>query len=245
MSRFNRLAGPGAAQLANKIQFNTDRDAYNHLIGLSGAPKGTADKISDKATITEGYLRSERTLLQQNAIRFPLTVNDGDAAINVTEQRLQISQMFLVTQIMLGLYYEGGDPTSAIRAQAPVHTYPAIDVNTGTADVGVVYNSKLSIRVDQTTYFDALDTMRFKRAGVAQQGVEVSTGASQPEYVADSWDEQAWGMFRLTPFIFFGGQSDNIVELKLPVNIDLTNNYACAVFLCRGFLIQNAYANNA
>lgn len=235
--------GSSAKSFGNKIQFNTDRDAFNYLLGQQKLPRGAANAVNPDATITEGYLRSEVDLTQQNQITFPITVDDGNAPRNATERRLAISQMFLVTQVSVMLYTAGAEPTPEDRAQAVLHTYPAIEVNAGTADMNVIYNGFLQARVDQVTYFDALDTKRFFRAGTAQQGVEVSTGATNPAYVADEWDSQNWGMYRLTPFIFLGGQSNNVITLNLPANIDLTDNNATCVLFLRGLLIQNAYKN--
>lgn len=240
----DKLAGNSFAAFDRKIQHNTDRAAYEYLKGKQKLPFGNQDRMNPNATITEGYLRSEVDLGVQNAIRFPIKIGDPNTTGSGTERLLQNSQMFLVTQIGLMLYLATDSPTNAIRAQASLHSYPAIEVNAGTNDVNVIYNGSLECRVDQVTYFDGLDTARFLRAGQAQEGLEVSTGATNPAYVQDQWDTQNWGMYRLTPFIFFGGQSDNVVTLSLPANIDLTDNNATVVALFRGLLIQNAYANN-
>lgn len=241
----DKIAGIGAnaKSFMNRINFNTDRDAFNFLMNQMRLPAGSKGSINKNATIAEGYLRSEVDLTQQNQITFPITATDGEAR-NVTERRLQVAQMFLTTQMALMLYFRGEDPSPAVRAQAPLRTYEALDVNAGSNDVSIVWNGFLTAKVDQVTYFDAIDTKRFYRAGQAQEGVEVSTGATQPSYLADEWDSPNWGMYRLTPFIFLGGQSDNKITLTLPFNVDLTDNNATVVLFQRGMLIQNAYANN-
>lgn len=231
----NRLANAGGVQsFANRIQVNTDRDAYNYLLGRQKLPGTDENAINPNATISEGYLRSEVDLVQQNSVTFPITVNDGDGQ-QVTERRLKISQMFLVTQIGLFLYNHGTG-SAADRAVATLHTYEATAVNTS-GDMGVIYNSYLSARVDEVTYFDALDTLRFRRVGQAQVGVA--------GIVADQWDATNWGFYRLTPFIFFGGQSSNVVTLQLPTNIDLSTDTTTVVMEARGLLIQNAYRNKS
>lgn len=238
----NRLAGDSLMDSwAGKINVNSDRAAYNYIKHNQSLRDGDPNKINPNATITEGYLRSEVDLLQQNNVKFPILVGDGTA--NVTERRLQISQMFLVTQISLMLYaIQSG--SQAARASSPLRSYAALDVNGGATEIGIIYNGSLRIEVDQTVYFDALDCTRFRRSGTAQEGVEVSAAATNPAYVADTWDCDNYGFYRLVPFIYLGGQADNKISLNLPLNVDLSSNNACAVMQVRGMLIQNAYKNS-
>ena len=211
-----------------EIEHNTDRGAYNAV--LRQVERG---EVHRKALVTEGFLRLEQDVVQQNRISFPVLTQDGGA--NVTEKRLNISDMFLITHMAMFLYSAGADPSQADRAQAKLVSYDADAVNGGTNDIYALYNGSFSIRVDQTVFFDRYDALRFYRAGQAQQGL------TAPDYFANQWDSVMWGFSPLVPFITLGGRDTNNIDLNLPTNIDLTDNNATVVAMFRGLLIQNAY----
>jgi hypothetical protein len=213
------------------IQSNTDRAAFNYIKSLPGYRN---------AVITEGYLRSEQSFQATKELTFPILENAGTQS--ATERRLNISDDFLVTHVGVGIIPAvtttgGGDP-----AILNLETYPnPVSLGAGGADdlnyARAFYNGSMSIRKDSTVYFEALDLHRFMRVGAAQEGLNVSTAASNNAYGASSWGPNS-GYMATTPFILFEGTSKNTVKIDIPIISTGTDFEAFAVVLFRGLLIQ-------
>lgn len=232
------LANPG--MMGNGIKENNNRAAYNFAKGLLGKKDPiTGMAISQSANVTEGYLRFELDGGNREEYKFRVLENQG--AQLVTENRLKLSDFFLVTHLGFGLYVGAADATPAARANALVQTYNSIQLAAAAAagTVQAVYNGSLEIRVNDRVFFDSYQMLNFYRAGSAQLGLAVSTAAANNAYVADSWDEPNWGFALNTPFIFLPGRANNEMNLSLPVAVDLTG--VTLVLMARGLLIQNAY----
>lgn len=233
MNRLNNMGDQAQKDFSahmGMITENNDRGAYNQLV-----QQQKAGKISGNALITEGYLRSEANLGATNRVSFDLVQNQGSAQ-NVTEKRLQISDCFVMTHLSLLLYTGSVDqiPTQEERASAQLFSFPSDRIN-GSGNINAVYNSFLQIRVNQTVFFDRFDTLNFLRVGTAQAGLVA------PAYTSSTWDTRYWAFAPIVPFITFGGQDSNDVSLNLPQGVDLSANFATAVFFARGLLVQNAY----
>ena len=84
--------------------------------------------------------------------------------------------------------------------------------------------------------------MRFWRSGQAQEGLEVSTAAGEPAYVANEKNTASYGYYPLTPNVIFSGTAKNVVTVRLPEAADASGTASSnfAVMLFRGILVQNA-----
>jgi hypothetical protein len=203
---------------------------------------GAGNPVNPNATVTQGYLRLEQRVAQQNVIRWPV-LTTADVSTN-TERRLNQSDRFLVTHFGFQLYYLDPEAaTNADRAQARLRSYPAFDVSTGTNDIYALYNGSFSLRVNETVYFDRFDALQFLRADSAQEGLNVTPTVvgENNQYAFDTWQNSNWSYAFLTPFILLGGRDSINLELNLGANIDLADNDVWAVTQMRGMLIQNAY----
>ncbi len=190
--------------------------------------------------ITPGYLRSEQVLGTQNAINFPILVNEGTP--RSTERRLAISDAFVITDLGIRIGRLTGAAPQATPGPIQLESFvnPAIfTVAAEAAALNTMYNGALVVKVGSITYIEALDVLRFQYVGTAQRGMTLFTastyGASEQHGLQDLAD--------IVPTIMFGGQEKNVVQIQLPESAamgavsPITN---VAVFYARGFLCQNA-----
>jgi len=240
----NRLAQNSLPEWNKRIKSDTPRAALNYIKDAQKGMNPSGPKISPDAVVSEGYLRLEQDLGTRDSYDFNVLENTGQPT--VTERRLKVSDQFLVTHLGLFIISNSLPFTDNSRSIAPLQTYNSVRVRgaIGSDNAEIIYNGFLEIRVNETVYFDAYDTQRFKRVGTAQEGVEVSTGATEPAYVADEWSDQHYGLANLTPFIFFGGKANNKVSLNLPTSIAIGDGLSASVVLvAHGMQIQNAYVS--
>jgi hypothetical protein len=197
---------------------------------------------NEKAIITPGYLRLDRVLGTQNRIEFPVLVNDGDQ--RNSEVRLRISDAFYVTGLSVFVTKQviaepDGSGQPETWANGAVFTgvdHPAIEaiMNTG----------RLRVEVDSVVYLQALDLLRFREVGTAQQGVSVLAGNA---YRGSTWT--TYNSFQsVTPVFRLNGGSSNVVSVLLGESVAATapvvtdENVLTVVF--HGWLAQNAGAFN-
>lgn len=191
-----------------------------------------------KAIITPGYLRFDQVLGTANRVEFPVLVNEG--VQRKSEQRLRTSDAFYVQGVSVFVTKEvilepdgSGEPL----------TFANDGVFTGVdqpAIAAIMNTGKLRVEVDSVVYIQALDLLRFRQVGPAQQGKLSAVGST---YGASQWDRaRSWA--ENTPVFRLNGGSSNVVTVLLgeavaaaaPVATD--ENVLTVVF--HGFLAQNA-----
>lgn len=214
-------------------------------VKLSGR-QAAAIQFSKRAlgvTGSRSYLRCDASIqtTTQN-INFNILQNTGST--NNTENRLKISDAFIVTS--LGFYLvKAGASTTATQAEigaARLHTFPNSKVFTGSGESGLlenIYNGFAVIKVNQVTYFPALAMRKFHRVGTAQEGTTLFTSSTQ---AASTWEGPDYGLLPLTPTIMFNGQGQNDVSIQLPNSSDLkgTSSQNFLVMFADGILLPNA-----
>lgn len=196
------------------------------------------------ATQLPGYIRSEVALGVQNEISFAIGTNEqaNGQTISATENRLNINDAFFITHYSVGfLTFTAATPTT--RQRAPIHQFPNTQVfGLNAPSLQGAYNGKLSLRVDDRMYVDSMDMMRFYNASTAQQGLAVSTAASNNAYFADAWDNVGGWAHETDPLVRLNGPGKNIFRVALPDTMDFTlvaGQTVVAVLYLRGWLSQN------
>lgn len=192
---------------------------------------------------TEGTLRLESALSTSASYTFQVNANQSQI---VTEIRLRQGDVFLATGI--GLYLKKAaatSPTDAQQTTAALHTFPNSTVFTGAseaANLQSIYNSRLQFQVNSTNLTETLDTRRYYRVGEAQQGLAVSTAASNNAYFASQWNVADYGMMTFHQTIALNGQANNTINLLLPTGVDCsgTSSTNYAVIYLKGVLLINA-----
>ena len=196
-------------------------------------------RASQPVIITQSYLRSESILGTQSQINFPVLVNQNVVSIN--EKRLALPDVFVITSMAISIYKVA---TGAPVSSGILRTYPNTAIFSGANEarnLQSLYNGFLTIRVNQTVWIDSLDVQRFYRVPVSQEGVAVSTAASNNVIQRDGYDNGDFPWYSTTPGIELSGATKNDISVTLPESIALggTSSTNYAVFYARGFLCQN------
>ncbi len=197
---------------------------------------------NDKAIITPGYLRLDQVLGTGNRVEFPVLQNEG--AQRSSELRLRISDAFYVTAMSVFVTKQvAAEPAGS--GQPCTWANPAVFTGVDAPAVEAIMNSgRLRVEVDSVVYLQAVDLLRFRDVGTAQQGLNVL--AANP-YGASQWSTEK-AFQGVTPVFRLNGGSSNVVTVLLgesvaagaPVGTD--ENVLTVVF--HGWLAQNAGAFN-
>lgn len=211
------------------------RALYNAL-----QQKKKKGEFATNSIITESFLRFETPLTSSQSVTFNVLAGMG-ANQQSTEHRLKTPDSFIITEMSLMIR----KTTSTITAaQSKLFTYPEATVFSKAGESQAlenVYNGFMTVKIDQTTWIDSLDLSRFRRVGLAQQGLAVSANATANIQLQSEQSNNSWGYDCLTPSIKLDGGSNNDITLNLPESIDMTGvsgttNFA--VLVVRGFLVQ-------
>lgn len=195
--------------------------------------------------ITESYLRLESVLGTQNAINFNVLAQNTSVAPRATEQRLQLTDTFSITSMafLIGKQASGAPDSSLV-----LDTYVNPQIFSGAGEAAAlqaIYNGKLSIDVNRTSYLAAWDIARHQNVNTAQQLLAqtvtagILAGASSV-YSRNAYEDDS--IFKdLTPGINISGNQTIAIQAQLPGSVNMTGasgtNVACLYL--RGFLIQN------
>ena len=208
-------------------------------------PKVNAVKPFNRTTgllqslLSKGHRAAEGELVLFAALgtsgSYTFQVNENQNRL-VSEIRLRQGDAFIPTHV--GLYLgsvASATPTDAQIAAVRKHTYPNTAVfTTAAANLEAVYNSRLQIQVNSVNLTETLSTQRFKRVGIAQQGLAASSNATVNTYQQSEWSNDMYGMCALSQSIAFNGVQNNTINLILPAAVDTsvasTTNYAIVVF---------------
>ena len=109
------------------------------------------------------------------------------------------------------------------------------------ANLNSIYNSTLQLNINNNILTQSLDTLRYKRVSTAQQGLAVSTAATNNTYFQSAWETADYGFMTFNQAIAFNGQANNTVQLSLPTGVNCagTSSVNYAVLMFRGVLIIN------
>jgi hypothetical protein len=170
-----------------------------------------------------------------NSGAYTFQVNENQNKL-VSEIRLRQGDAFIPTHV--GLYLtKTADATDAELSAAKKHTFPNTVVFSGSNEaknLEAIYNSRLQVQVNSVNLTETLYTQRFKRVGMAQQGLAISTAASNNSYQQSSWDNDMYGMCAMSQSIAFNGVQNNVINLILPASVAAGGtssiNYAVIVF---------------
>jgi hypothetical protein len=198
----------------------------------------------DNAVQLPGFIRSEVVLGVQNEISFAIGTNEqaNGQTIVATENRLNINDAFFITHYKVGfLTFPTATPADRLRAR--IHQFANTQVfGLNTPSVQGAFNGKLSLRVDDKVFIDSMDMLRFYAASEAQQGLAVSTAASNNAYFADAWDNVEGWANETDPLVRLNGPGKNIFRVQLPDTVSfnlVAGQQVVAVLYLRGWLSQN------
>lgn len=216
---------------------DTDRAIWNELQRQYGQD---ANGKPNGVIITPSYLRVAVPLAASlNRVTFPIAQNEGAASL--VDRRLALNDAFVATRasVMYGFLDEAATDDGRLEFLTFPNTArftPAV-----APDFRAFWNGELFIRVNDRVFVEGLDGRAFQFSGSAQQGVEVSTGATAPAYVDSAWNQDQ-AFKTMVPTINFNGSSKNTVQYGwqgTAYNFRPEAGTGYAVFYARGFLMQN------
>ena len=213
------------------------QEIYQRTLGKYLGKKGVV--------ITPGYLRLESAALgTQNTIDFGTLTNEnapGATAVNVAEQRLNMTDNFYVSEI--GIYIMKVT-TAGETHKGIMRTYLNSLIFSGSNEalnLRNLYNGKLLVDVNGDRIIDGWDVMRHYRVGNAQEDVLTAASGTGNAWEADTWDTASFGMFPCTPGFELQGNAKNKISISCPAALNMagTSSSNYAIFIARGLKIQN------
>lgn len=220
------------------------RDIYSSIKDKYQARYGKASGI----VITQSYLRLQSAALTtQSSVQFGVLVNElapNTSTVDPSEKRLALVDNFLITEMRFSLLKVASGDSASI---SPLYQFPNEYVFNGVDEaknLESIYNSSFGLLINGETILDSWDVRRHYRVGTAQQGLAVSTAASENTYQADTHDNASWGYFPVTPQIELRGNAKNKLTINLPVSVNLAGTGSSNYVVCelRGLLVQNGSA---
>lgn len=200
----------------------------------------------NRPRVTQGFIASLASIQgTTKTISFNLLTNQG--TVRSIENRLNVTDLFTVTHMTLYLIKAGATTTATDDelAVAQNHTFENTTIFTGAneaVNVGQLYRGVMQVKIDNDVIIDSLDCMRFRRVENAQQGIAVSTAASNNAYSRSGYVGPNFAFAEIDPEITFNGIGKNEVTINLPANLNMggtgSQNFVMAHF--RGLLWQNA-----
>lgn len=190
-------------------------------------------------TVTQSYLKLMVILTTTGGLEFKVLQDTGTEIAG--NRRLERSDAFWCTHMRfsIGKVASGASARSVIE-HLFVNEY--IFINAAEIEaLNTLYNGFLSIQIANKLYFNYFDLSRFKRVGVAQEGLAASANATVNLYGEDSLDDSQ-GFLPMTPLLLFSGKSTPQINVTLPESVAMggtagTVNYGIIRF--RGFYIAD------
>jgi hypothetical protein len=207
----------------------------NAINSMVKAFSGTPGFDIRQYKLTQSYLRLEQPLtVGKSNYLFPVMINQSNGAIFNTEQRLNLQDSFVTSEVRFYL----AQPTSATDTKYRKLPYPNpfVFVDEATAlSVGAVYNGYMTISVNNNVLVTAWDLDRHYYSPQTQQ--TAAWGAASP---LDEYDGNNYGLYPMEPNIVFVGSKNNNVQIQLPEGVDTAPAFSRIGLEFKGILAQNS-----
>jgi len=194
---------------------------------------------SGKAVLSQSYLRLEAPLsLTQALYTFDLLVNENTNPNNITQNKLNLQDAFVCSEVGIFLALPASAATTETRV--PIYSYPSPTVFVGAgvpAAMETVYTGNLSIQVNQRTIVPYWDVKRHFFVPQTQLTAAVNSPLDQLE-------ANHQGFYPMEPNVNFVGSKKNIIQIALgsaPAAIQANSRL---VIIFRGILAQNVTSVN-
>jgi hypothetical protein len=188
----------------------------------------------DRAILTQGYLRLEQLMiLGQTNILFPVLVNQSTGGQFNTEQRLQLQDSFVVSELGVFLYA----PSSSSATNVALLSYPNTTQFTvaAAAAAETLYHSYLTLAVNKVVLVPFWDIWRSRLINQTQQSVAIIAGSAQ-----DQLSGRDDVFFPTEPNWVLIGSRSNILQIVMPNAFAAVVANSRIVIYMRGVLAQNS-----
>lgn len=201
--------------------------------------------------LSQSYLRSITQLTTNSVVNFEIQKNQVAAPL-VTENLLELNDIFVATHIAVGLQQIASDTPTALQfLNAQFFTYddPQSFVLTNAQNAGAIYGGFLSFTVDRREVLPSFPMRAFYRAPVTQTGAFLTTNGTvavpSPDFSGNSgvngFDNGLYGFYVLDPIALNGRQTIDIdINLNAAVPFDDASNSVFSFLELRGYLVVNA-----
>jgi hypothetical protein len=193
-----------------------------------------------KAVLSQSYLRFEAALTTTTTqYNLDVLVNDNLNAPNVTQNKLNLQDAFICSQIgiFVGIPYA---PATAAQGKVKLYSYPDRTAFTvaNAENLETLYNGFLSLTVNQRVIVPSWDLYRHYCAPITQTGQLPGTTAAGD--IDNSTDFSQNGFVNVEPNMVFVGSKKNQLTVTLPQALVAVPANARLVIICRGLLAQNS-----
>lgn len=189
---------------------------------------------ADIAILTQGYLRFEQPMVVgQTNILFPILVNQSTGGQFNTENRLNLQDAFVTSELGVFLYA----PSSATATNVPLLSYPNTTqfATAGSAAAAeTIYHSYLTLSVNKQVIVPFWDVWRSRLINQTQQAVAIAAGTVQ-----DQLSGRDDVFYPTEPNWVLIGSRSNILQLVMPNAFAAVTPFTRIVIYTRGVLAQN------
>lgn len=189
--------------------------------------------------LTQSFLRLEQpVVIGRTNYVFPVMINQNAPQIFNTEQRLNLQDSFVISELKFYLL----NPSSAVDTTARPLTYPdPVNFPNTFEDMQAAYSGLLQISVMNNVLVTAWDLDRHYLAPQTQATAAPSAASPLNEYSGN-----AYGFYPVEPNIVLVGSKNNQIQIQLPEGIaalEAGSNARLGLWL-RGILAQNSTVVN-
>jgi hypothetical protein len=205
------------------------------IIFANAAAMLQAEGIPNAISIlTQGYLRLEQPMLVgQTNILFPILVNQSTGGQFNTEQRLNLQDAFVASELGVFLWA----PSSATATNVPLFSYPNTTEFAGAgvaAAAETVYHSYLTLSVNKQVIVPFWDIWRSRLTNQTQQALAIAPGTIQ-----DQLSGKDDVFYPTEPNWVIIGSRSNILTMVMPNALAAVAAFTRYVVYFRGCLAQN------
>jgi len=188
----------------------------------------------DIAILTQGYVRFEQPMVVgQTNILFPILVNQSTGGQFNTEQRVNLQDAFVTSELAVFLYA----PSSATATNVPLLSYPnttQFSTAGSAAAAETIYHSYLTLSINKQVVVPFWDIWRSRLTKQTQQSVAIAAGTAQ-----DQLSGRDDVFYPTEPNWVFIGSRSNILQLVMPNSFAAVTPLTRIVVFGRGVLAQN------
>jgi hypothetical protein len=186
------------------------------------------------AILTQGYLRLEQAMIVgQTNIFFPLLVNQSTGGQFNTEQRLNLQDAFVTSEVGVFLY----TPSSATATNVPLLSYPntTLFATAGSAAAAeTIYHSYITLSINKQVIVPFWDIWRSRLTNQTQQAVAIAAGTVQ-----DQLSGRDDVFYPTEPNWVLIGSRQNQLQIVMPNQFAAVTPFSRIVVYTRGCLAQN------
>ncbi|MGR3221391.1 MAG: hypothetical protein ACUZ8H_16465 [Candidatus Anammoxibacter sp.] len=206
----------------------------------------------DPQKVYQSFLRADTDLGTQSTIEFQLLKQQKGTSATAGEKLLNASDSFIMTHLGLKLYKSGSSPATTAQRSVAI-MYEFVNTNTGIFDgttgddnLQGIYNSFLTLTVNEVNDIPAIPCKVFERVPESQQGtvttafVNAASADTTTTIVRDGLPNSLYGFIPITPVVL-NGEMTTEMTIRLPSTLVLaesseTNTLVLWVY---GFLAIN------